>query len=120
MALLPLTARAWSAKLIVRFLPHAALYAVALHDAVPVYSMLSSAGQLATTGAALSITVMVWLQVVELLCASVAVQVRLVLLAWLPLTARAWSAKLTVRLLSHASLKAAVPNCGVAWHSMGS
>src|SRR5947208_14852498 len=61
---------------------------------------------------------MVWLQVVELLCASVAVQVRLVLLAWLPLTGRAWSAKLTVRLLSQASLKAGVPKCGVAGHSM--
>src|SRR5439155_26574411 len=74
--------------------------------------------QLATTGAALSITVMVWLQVVALLCASVAVQVRLVLLAWLPLTGRASSAKLTVRLLSQASLKAGVPKCGVAGHSI--
>src|SRR5207253_4800516 len=82
------------------------------------HSMVSSAGQLATTGAALSSTVMVWLQVVELLWASVAVQVRLVLLAWLPLTGRAWSAKLTVRLLSQASLKAGVPKCGVAGHSM--
>src|SRR5438093_13556710 len=54
----------------------------------------------------------------ELLCASVAVQVRLVLLAWLPLTGKAWSAKLTVRLLSQASLKAGVPKCGVAGHSM--
>src|SRR5437773_11040092 len=61
---------------------------------------------------------MVWLQVVALLCASVAVQVRLVLLAWLPLTGRASSAKLTVRLLSQASLKAGVPKCGVAGHSM--
>src|SRR5439155_17366277 len=69
-------------------------------------------------GAALSITVMVWLQVVELLCASVAVQVRLVLLAWLPLTGKASSAKLTVRLLSQASLKAGVPKGGVAGHSI--
>jgi len=44
------------------------------------HSMVASVGQVATVGAALSSTVMVWLQVVELLCASVAVQVRLVLL----------------------------------------
>ena len=76
-----------------------------------------SAGQL-TVGWVLSRTVMVWLQVVELLCASVAVQVRLVLLTSLPLTVKLSSAKLTVRLLSHVSLNAGVPNTGVAGHSI--
>jgi len=46
---------------------------------LPLALALVGAGQL-TVGASLSITVMVWLQVVELLCASVAVQVRLILL----------------------------------------
>src|SRR5436853_7776165 len=61
---------------------------------------------------------MVWLQVVELLCASVAVQVRLVLLTSCPLVVRAAPAKVTVRLASQASLNTGVPNCGVAGHSM--
>src|SRR5439155_19021150 len=118
LAWLPLTGRASSAKLTVRLLPQASLKAGVPKTGVAGHSLLSSAGQLATTGAALSITVMVWLQVVALLCASVAVQVRLVLLAWLPLTGKAWSAKFTVRLLSQASLKTGVPKCGVAGHSM--
>src|SRR5213592_3893704 len=111
---LPLTARAWSAKLTVRLLSQASLKAGVPKCGVAGHSMVSSAGQLATTGAVLSITVMVWLQVVELLWASVTVQVRLVLLAWLPLTGKASSAKLTARLLSQASLKAGVPNTGMA------
>src|SRR5688572_33085870 len=61
---------------------------------------------------------MVWLQVFELLCASVAVQVRLVLLTSLPLTANVSSAKVTVRLASQASLNSGVPNTGVAGHSI--
>src|SRR5207247_2654472 len=82
------------------------------------HSIVASVGQLATVGAALSITVMVWLQVVELLWASVAVQVRLVLLTSFPLSARAWSAKVTVGLAAQASLNCGVPNTGVAGHSI--
>src|SRR5436309_16103976 len=59
---------------------------------------------------------MIWLQVVELLWASVAVQVRLVLLTSLPLTVRVWSAKVTVRLLSQASLNSGAPKTGMAGH----
>src|SRR5437764_7278163 len=92
LAWLPLTGKASSAKVTVRLVPQASLKSGVPNAGVAGHSMLSSAGQLATTGAALSITVMVWLQVVALLCASVAVQVRLVLLTSLPLTARAWSA----------------------------
>src|SRR2546428_8283348 len=80
--------------------------------------IVASVGQLATVGAALSVTVIVWLQVVELLCASVAVQVRLVLLTSLLLTVRAPSAKATVRLAPQASLNTGVPNTGVAGHSI--
>src|SRR5438552_9367372 len=118
LAWLPLTGKASSAKVTVTLVPQASLNSGVPNTGVAGHSIVASVGQLATTGAALSITVMVWLQVVALLCASVAVQVRLVLLAWLPLTARAWSAKLTVRLLSQASLKAGVPKTGVAGESM--
>src|SRR5947208_7764420 len=82
------------------------------------HSIVASVGQLATVGAALSSTAMVWLQVAELLCASVAVQVRLILLTSWPLTVRAASAKVTVRLASQASLNTCVPNTGVAGHSI--
>src|SRR5256884_7346303 len=78
------------------------------------HSMVASAGQLATVGALLSMTVMVWLQVTELVCASAAVQVRCVLLTSLPLTPRLASTNVTVRLVSHVSLKTGVPNTGVA------
>src|SRR5439155_2378731 len=66
----------------------------------------------------LSITVIVWLQVTELVCASVAVQVRCVLLTSSPLTPRLASTNVTVRLVSHVSLKTGVPKAGVAGHSM--
>src|SRR5437762_8410397 len=82
------------------------------------HSIAASLGQLATVGAALSVTVMVWLQVAELLCASVAAQARLVLLTSSPLTVRAASAKVTVRLASQASLNTGVPKTGVAGHSI--
>src|SRR2546429_8763953 len=58
--------------------------------------MVASAGQLVTVGALLSITVIVWVQVTELVCASVAVQVRCVLLTSLPLTPRLASTNVTV------------------------
>src|SRR5947208_5704816 len=80
--------------------------------------MVASPGQLATVGALLSITVIVWLQVTELVCATVPVQVRCVLLTSLPLTPRLASTNVTVRLVSHVSLNTGVPNTGVAGHSM--
>src|SRR5438552_19146434 len=61
---------------------------------------------------------MVWLHAVELVCASVAVQVRWVLLTSLPLTGRLASTNVTVRLVSQVSLKTGVPNTGVAGHWM--
>src|SRR2546426_3270759 len=115
---LPLTARASSAKVTVRLAAQASLNSGVPNTGVAGHWIVASVGQLATVGAALSSTVMVWLQVVELLCASVAVQVRLVLLTSLPLSARASSAKVTVRLVPQASLNSGVPNAGVAGHSI--
>src|SRR5918996_117836 len=69
-------------------------------------------------GAVVSLTVIVWLQVMLLPLLSVAVQVRLVLLTSLPLTGRDSSAELTERLLLQVSLKSGAPNSGVAGHSM--
>src|SRR5438552_12292086 len=80
--------------------------------------MVASAGQLVTVGALLSITVMVCEQVTELVCASVAVQVRCVLLTSLPLSARLASTNVTVRLVSHVSLNTGVPNIAVAGPSV--
>src|SRR5207247_9806467 len=56
--------------------------------------------------------------VTELVCASVAVQVRCVLLTSLPLTPRLASTNVTVRLVSQVSLNTGVPNTGVAGHWM--
>src|SRR5438034_10873882 len=87
-----------------------------MHTGVAGHSIVALVGQLATVGAALSSTVMVWLQVVELLCASVAVQVRLALPTRRSSDLRASSAKVTVRLVPQASLNSDVPNTGVAGH----
>src|SRR5438552_5723416 len=54
----------------------------------------------------------------ELVCASVAVQVRCVLLTSLPLTPRLASTNVTVRLVSQVSLNTGVPKAGVAGHWM--
>src|SRR5437899_3995184 len=80
--------------------------------------MVASAGQLATVGAELSMTVMVWLQVTELVCASVAVQVRWVLLTSFGRASRVAATNVTVRLVSHVSLKTGVPKTGAAGHWM--
>src|SRR4029079_14385631 len=106
-----------SAKVTVRLVLQASLNSGVPNIGVAGHSIVASVGQLATVGAALSIAVMVWLQVVELLCASVAVQVRLILLTVLPLTARGSSAKVTVR-VPQASLNSGVPNVGVAGHAI--
>src|SRR6185369_7104244 len=115
---LPLSASVSSAWVTVRLLSQASLNCGVPKTAVAGHSIVASAGQLATVGAAPSTTVMVWLQVVELLCASVAVQVRLILLTSLPLTANVSSAWVTVKLLSQASLNCGVPKTAVAGHSI--
>src|SRR5438876_932164 len=115
---LPLTPRLASTNVTVRLVSQASLNTAELNTRVPVHSMVASAGQLATVGALLSITVMVCEQVTELVCASVAVQVRCVLLTSLPLTPRLASTNVTVRLVSHVSLNTGVPNTGVAGHWM--
>src|SRR5438094_3310322 len=80
--------------------------------------MVASAGQLVTVGALLSMTVIVWLQVTELVCASVAVQVCCVLLTSLPLTVTVAPTCVPLMLVSHVSLKTGVPKAGVAGHWM--
>src|SRR6266536_1026865 len=115
---LPLTGRLASTKVTVRLVSQVALNTGVPNAGAAGHSMLASAGQLTTAGAALSSTVMVWLQLVELFCASVAVQVRWVLLTSLPLTGRLASTNVTVRLVSQLSLNTGVPNDGVAGHSM--
>src|SRR5206468_778371 len=80
--------------------------------------MVSSAGQLATTGAVWSSTVMVWLHEDELPQASVAVQVRRTLLTAGQLAASVSSEYVTVGLESHASVKPGAPKVGCAGHWM--
>src|SRR6266516_322387 len=109
---------ATSAKVTVRLASQAALNTGVPNTGVAGHSMVASAGQLTTVGAALSSTVMVWLQLVELFCASVAVQVRCVLLTSLPLTGRLASTKVTVRLVSQVSLNTGLPKAGAAGHSI--
>src|SRR5437762_2310893 len=115
---LPLTPRLASTNVTVRLVSHVSLNTGVPNTGVAGHSMVASAGQLVTVGAELSITVIVWLQVTELVFASVAVQVRCVLLTSLPLTPRLASTNVTVRLVSHVSLKTGVPKAGAAGHSM--
>src|SRR5439155_14634107 len=112
------SARASSANVTVRLVPQASLNSGVPNSGVAGHSIVTSVGQLAIVGAALSSTVMVWLQLVELLWASVAVQVRLVLLTSLPLTIGRASCRERVWLVPQAALDSGVPNAGVAGHSM--
>src|SRR5439155_24001572 len=66
--------------------------------------------------ALLSMTVIVWLQVTELVCASVAVQVRCVLLTSLPLTPRLASTNVRNSILPHVWHDTGAPKAGVAGH----
>src|SRR5438094_7934578 len=75
--------------------------------------MVASARQLVTFAYTTLFRSIVWLQVTELVCASVAVQVRCVLLTSLPLIPRLASTNVTVRLVSQVSLKTGVPKAGV-------
>src|SRR5213593_1872431 len=115
---LPLTGRLASTNVTVRLVSQVSLNTGAPNTTAAGHSMLASAGQLTTAGLALSSTVMVWLHVAELFCASVAVQVRCVLLTSLPLTGRLASTNVTVRLVSQVSLNTGVPNTAAAGHWM--
>src|SRR5947208_12660165 len=83
---LPLTPRLASTNVTVRLVSHVSLNTGVPKAGAAGHWMVADAGQLVTDGALLTITVIVWLQVTELVCASVAVQVRCVLLPSLPLT----------------------------------
>src|SRR5438552_17519943 len=80
--------------------------------------MVASAGHLATVGALLSITVMVWRQLTELVFPYATLFRSCVLLTSLPLIPRLASTNVTVRLVSQVSLKTGVPKAGVAGHWM--
>src|SRR5437667_9374898 len=80
--------------------------------------MFSSAVQLVTVAAPPSISALALHDALPILCASVAVQVRCVLLTSLPLTPRLASTNVTVRLVSQVSLNTGVPKAGVAGHWM--
>src|ERR671937_440770 len=110
---LPLTGCASSTKVTVRLVSQVSLNVGLPNTGVAGHSIVSSAGQLTTVGLLLSITVMVWLQLTEVVCASVAVQVRFVLLTSLPLTVCPSSTKVTVRLVSQVFLYCDVANPGL-------
>src|SRR5205823_7286368 len=107
-----------SAKVTLRLLAQESAKVGVPKLAVAGHSMVASAGLLSTVGAVLSSTVIVCEVLTELPWASVAVQVRLVLLTSLPLTGRLVSAKVTLRLLAQESAKVGVPKLAVAGHSM--
>src|SRR5439155_7937987 len=115
---LPLTPKLPSTNFTVRLVSHVSLKPFPYTTLFRSHWMVASAGQLATVGALLSITVIVWVQVTELVCASVAVQVRWVLLTSLPLIPRLASTNVTVRLVSQVSMNTGVPKAGVGWHWM--
>src|SRR6266487_3835554 len=115
---LPLTGRLASTKVTVRLVSQVSLNTGVPKAGTAGHSMVASAGQLTTTGVVLSSSVMVWLQLVELFCASVAVQVRWVLLTSLPVTGRLASTKVTVRLVSQLSLNTGGRDTGAAGHSI--
>src|SRR5439155_25126849 len=115
---LPLTPKLPSTNFTVRLVSHVSLKPFPYTTLFRSHWMVASAGQLATVGALLSITVIVWVQVPDLVCSSVAVQVRCVLLTPPPLTPRLPYTTLFRTLVSHVSLKTGVPKAGVAGHSM--
>src|SRR5438552_16249714 len=102
----------------VRLVSHVSLKTGVPNVAVAGHWMVASAGQLATVGAEQIGRATCRERVTELVCASVAVKVRWVLLTSLPLTGRLASTNGTVRLVSHVSLKTGVPKAGVAGHWM--
>src|SRR5438876_7987364 len=115
---LPLIPRVASTNVTLMSVSQVWLNTVVPKAGVAGHSMVASAGQLATVGALLSITVIVWLQVTELVCASVAVQAGGGWVTSLPLTPRLPSTNVTVRLVSHVSLNTGVPKAGGAGHWM--
>src|SRR5439155_336202 len=88
------------------------------NEGVAGHWMVEGAGSAEITGAVVSTTWMVWLEVVLLPQWSVAVQVRVTSLAWAQVPAVVTSAKVSVGLASHASVAVGVVNDGLAGHWM--
>src|SRR5437667_2638948 len=100
---LPLIPRLASTNVTVRLVSHVSLKTGVPKAGAAGHWMVASAGQLVTVGAVLYVTVILSCHVPVLVCASVAVQVRCVLLTSLPLTPRLASTNVTVRLVSRSA-----------------
>src|SRR6185436_12608746 len=107
-----------SAKVRVKALPQASVAVATANTGVAGQVMVLGAGRAAITGAVVSTTLIVWLAVLLLPQASVAVQVRLTLYepAQAPLVFT--SAKVKVKALPQASVAVATAKTGVAGHVM--
>src|SRR5439155_1055809 len=107
-----------SAKVSVGLGSHASVAVGVANDGVAGHSMVVGPGTAEMLGACVSTTLMVWLAVELLPQWSVAVQVRVTLLACGHEPGVVTSAKVSVGLGSHASVAVDVANDGVAGHSM--
>src|SRR5438094_8148283 len=96
---LPLTPRLASTNVTVRLVSHVSLNTGVPNTGVAGHWMVASAGQLVTVGARSEERRVGREQGTELVCASVAVQVRCVLLTSLPLTPRLASTNVTTMLV---------------------
>src|SRR3989454_5803061 len=104
-----------STKVNVGLASHASVAVAAAKLGVAGQSIVLAAGKAAITGAVMSRTLMVWLAVLLLPQASVAVQVRTCTTGQLPLLL---STKVSVGLASHASVAVAAAKLGVAGQSI--
>src|SRR2546427_5025665 len=107
-----------SAKVRVGLGSHASVAVGVANDGVAGHSMVVGPGSAEMLGACVSTTLMVWLAVLLLPQWSLAVQVRVTLLACGQAPGVVTSAKVRVGLGSHASVAVGVANDGVAGHSM--
>src|SRR5438046_6657928 len=104
-----LTPRLASTNVTVRLVSQVSLNTGVPKAGVAGHSMVASAGPLVTVAVKLFVSGIVWLQVTELVCASVAVQVRCVLLTSLPLTPRLASTIVTASVWTPVTENTGVP-----------
>src|SRR6185369_14854378 len=107
-----------SAKVRVKVLPHSSLAVATAKTGVAGQWIVLGAGRAAITGAVVSTTLMVWLAVLLLLQASVAVQVRVTLYEPAQAPSVLTSAKVRVKALPHSSVAVATAKTGVAGQLM--
>jgi hypothetical protein len=107
-----------SAKVRVGFASHASVAVGVAKEGVAGHSIVEGPGRAEITGPVVSVTLMVWLAVLELPQASVAVQVRVTECFWGQEPGVVTSAKVRVGLPPQASVAVGVVNEGVAGHSI--